>query len=161
MENAIRVQVSVEDWLKLPMITRVKLREIFAIPKSQGALVEGSVVKSDGTTYYDLQAITVGKMQLYLEDPTVDDFVQLFNGCVEKIQQIDKELEPAKVDPKQVILDEWASRLADMVYRAGNLSMTHELKTLINKLLPNDQEKIVPLSTQTDKRKPGRPKATK
>lgn len=151
MENAISIQVSVHDWLNLPMPVRIKLREIFGIKKSQGSLVEGNVVKSDGSTYQDLQAITVEKMQQYLGS-TNNEFIQLFNDCVDQIKQEILNETPVveKVDPSQIILEEWASRISHMVLQAGNLGLTDALKTLINKLLPYEPKK-----------QPGRPPKAK
>ncbi len=150
----MQIQVSVQDWLAVPMPVRIKLREIFGIPKSQGSLVEGGIVKSDGTTYEDLKAITVEKMQAYLGagSPT-DDFVILFHATIEKIEEQDKELEPAeKIDPNQIILEEWASRISHMIHQAGNLGLTDALKVLISKLLPYDNARKEP-----DSKKSGRP----
>jgi len=144
----MEIQVSVHDWLALPMPVRIKLREIFSIRKSQGSLVEGNVVKSDGTTYQDLQAITIDKMRNYLgqNEPGIvpnSDFVELFNTCVEKIKEEDKELEPVeKIDPNTIILEEWASRISHMVLQAGNLNLTDALKVLINKLLPYENARV-------------------
>lgn len=139
----MEITVGVHDWLALPMPVRIKMREIFHINKSRGSLVEGNVVKSDGHTHEDLKAITIPKMQEYLESIENDDFVTLFNACVEKIVEADKELEPQeKIDPNLIILEEWASRISHMVLQAGNLGLTDSLKVLINKLLPYEPVRL-------------------
>lgn len=138
----MEIQVSVQDWLQIPMKARIRLREVFSIPKSRGSLVEGNVVKSDGTTHEDLKHITVPKMQAYLESEELD-FVSLFNSCVDKVSELDKELEPERIDPNTIILEEWASRLSHMVLQAGNLGLTDALKILINKLLPYEPKKEI------------------
>ncbi len=135
----MNIQVNIHDWLALPMKTRIKLREIFAIPKSKGALVEGNVVKSDGTTHEDLQAITIEKMQNYADMQLETDFVQLFNACVEKITELDKELEPPeKPDPSQALLEEWATSLTRMQTQAESFGLAEHFKTLLIKFLPNE-----------------------
>ncbi len=134
----MEIQVSVHDWLALPMLVRIKMREIFGVKKSQGSLVEGNVVKSDGTTYEDLKAITLEKMQAYVDSQS-SDFVSLFNACVDKIVEADKELEPIeKVDPNEVILQEWGASISRMIAQAQTLDLTEHLRILINKLLPYD-----------------------
>ncbi len=153
----INVQVSVHDWLQLPMEVRMKMREIFGVKKSQGSLVEGNVVKSDGSTYVDLQAITVEKMQKFL-DSSLTDFVDLFNRTVGKIE-VELEAEKPvvqKVDPLQVILDEWASRLSTMSMQAKSLNLEEAFKTLISKFLPN--EPTAPAEVKQERaKKRGRP----
>lgn len=134
----MEIQVSVHDWLALSMPVRIKMREIFHIPKSKGSLVEGNVVKSDGTTYEDLKTITIPKMQEYLESIESDNFVELFNKCVEKIEEADKELEPVeKVNVTQLLIEEWAAHLGRMIQQAQNLELTDHLRLLFDKLLPH------------------------
>ncbi len=156
----MEIQVSVHDWLALPMLTRVKLREIFSIPKSTGSLVEGNVVKSDGTTFTDLKAITVEKMQAYLDHTEVDDFVKLFNGCVDKIAEADKELEPLeKVDPTQIILEEWATNIARMQNQAAGLSLKDEFQVLISKFISNEYARPNAVPASKPKGRPAGKKA--
>lgn len=140
----MEIQVQVHDWLALPMQTRIKLREIFHIPRSKGSLVEGNVVKSDGTTHDDLKAITIEKMMAYIDLPALEgrepqDFVTLFNGVIEKIVDLDKELELAqeKPDPTMMLLEEWASTLTRMKVQADNLNLSDHFKTLISNFIPN------------------------
>lgn len=73
----INIQLDTFHWLQLPMETRNKLRELFHIPKSQGVILENETVKSDGTTYQDLSALTLEKMQTFLFGSPLP---QIFNG---------------------------------------------------------------------------------
>jgi len=148
----MEIQVSTHDWLALPMLTRIKLREIFNIPKSKGSLVEGNVVKSDGTTYEDLKAITLEKMQAFLESDQTD-FVKLFNSCLEKIEELDKELEveDEPIAPTAIILENWTAHLTRMKTEAESLKMDDHFALLLTKFIPN--------GTLAIKRKPGRKKA--
>lgn len=151
------IQVSVHDWLVLPMSVRIKLREFFNIPKSTGTLVEGNIVKSDGTTYQDLQAITVPKMQEYLGESYVNitDFVLLFNAVVEKIQATDIELEPTEkvVDPGQVLMEEWAANLNRMKAQAEGLNLAEQFKTLITNFFPYGADEAVKQKRTKGRRK--------
>lgn len=145
----MEVQVSVHNWLELPMPTRVKLREIFGIKRSQGSLVEGNVVKSDGTTYADLQAITVPKMQEYLRS-SEDDFVTLFNDCVAVVANLDKKVESPKPDPTAMIIEGWVERLNHMIFQANSLELSEHLNLLISKLFPNAPRKEKPADKSPD-----------
>lgn len=134
----MEIQVNVHDWLQLPMETRVKIREMFKVPKSEGAWVENGMVRSDGTTYKDLQAITPEKMQAFLGSEETD-FVKLFHATTAKVQEdLDAELEPVeKPDPNQFMLEEWASHLTRMETQAKTLGLTEHFTLLISKFLPN------------------------
>ncbi len=160
----MEIQVSTHDWLALPMNVRLKLREIFKVPRSSHTLVEGNIVKSDGVTYEDLKAITVEKMTAYLgTDYTgLPDFINLFNATLEKIKEQDKELEPVeKVDPNQMMLEEWAANLQRIQQQASSLGMTEHLITLINKLFPNDNARPQTVPTPATGKRKGRPKKAK
>ncbi|MGH7249349.1 MAG: hypothetical protein ACREGC_00060 [Minisyncoccia bacterium] len=135
----MEISVSVHDWLAIAMPTRLKLREIFNIPKSRGSLVEGNVVKSDGTTYEDLKHITIEKMQTYLGVNT-KDFIKLFNSCVEKIEEQDKELEPKEPQPSPnaIVLENWADHLSRMQRESESLGLQEHFQTLLTKFIPND-----------------------
>lgn len=134
------IQVSVHDWLALPMLIRVEMRKVFNIPRSSHTLVEGNIVKSDGTTYEDLKAITIEKLQVFLNtDPEQTDFVKLFNGVVAKIAETQLPKEPEKVDPTQMMLEDWAAQIARISQQAVNLGMVEQFQLLISKHQANDQ----------------------
>lgn len=164
----MEIQVSVHDWLALPMATRVKLREIFKIPRSSHTLVEGNVVKSDGTTYEDLKQLTVPKMQAYLE-VNQSDFIELFNATIAKVEEHDKELEPKDepITPTAVVLENWSAHLTRMENEAKSLGLTDHFVVLLNKLISNANFSSVPSAfivqptAKPAKRKQGRPKKAK
>ncbi len=167
MQNAMQVKVSVSDWLQLSMRTRVKLREVFGIPKSRGSNVEmgqgPTMVKSDGTTEQDLQHITIEKMQAFVEN-TESDYVTLFNASVEKIEEADKELEPQeKPDSNQIVLEEWAGNMARMQMQAQHLGLQEQFSLLISKFKSNDSHNSAsakPAHQQTGKTEKAEPKGT-
>ncbi len=111
----ITPQLSVHDWLALPMPVRQRLAEVFSIPRSTGTLVEGNTVKSDGHTYTDLQAITVGKMQEYLGSGYSSDttFEEYLNLTITKAEDEVKPTEAAVKTPtkEELLLLEWGAVL--------------------------------------------------
>ncbi len=162
----MEIQLSTHEWLKLPMDTRSKLREIFNIPRSQGTVLEDNTVKSDGTTYQDLNAITVEKMSSWLNGDGSDhvgvevggsDFVALFNSVIQRIDD-EKEVSIAVEgpDPKQLLVDEWVATLNRMKGQAVERQMQDYLQTTVTRLF-----ELKPLTQthepNTPKRR-GRPK---
>jgi hypothetical protein len=134
------IQVNVHDWLALPMLTRVEMRKIFGIPRSSHTLVDGNVVKSDGTTHDDLKAITLEKLQVFLNaDPEQADFVKLFNATVLKIAKDQEPPVVEKVDPTKMMLEDWAAQIARISQQATNLGLAQEFQTLISNYQLNDQ----------------------
>ena len=81
--------LSKPQWLELPHETRLKLIEIFKIPRSEGGHITysmyGADVESDGHSHEDLKEITIERMQAYLGS-TETDFFDLFNTLLEKIK---------------------------------------------------------------------------
>ncbi len=159
----MNIQVSVPDWLKLSHETRVKLAEIFQVPKSKGSQMEQmgseSIIKSDGHTHEDLSVITVEKMKAYLGGITVDDFATLFDACVAKVEE-DKELE-AKVEPvdvKQIVLEQWVKDLGNMKSQAITIDMLPHLIETVKRVfeIKKENDAITRLPAQR-----GRPKKAK
>lgn len=141
----IEYSLSVPEWLKLSADTRVKLAEIFQIPKSKGAMVEqqgeGSVVRSDGHTHEDLQAITVEKMKTFLglmegSEP-INDFVKLFNAVIVVVEK-DKELEVVDSGPdvKTLLIEEWIAILNRLKGQSleREVRMEKELEIIVKKI---------------------------
>lgn len=83
----INHQLTTTQWLALPIEVRNKLKEVFGIPRSEGAFVQDNKVLSDGHNHRDLSVITMEKMQAYLgvgAMPT-DTFYGLFDQVIEKV----------------------------------------------------------------------------
>ena len=79
-----------QNWVQIPYDIRVKLVDIFMIPRSETVIVEGMVVKSDGRTQEDLdKSITIEKMRDYLGMQSSDASVtsdDLFKEVLKKVQ---------------------------------------------------------------------------
>lgn len=131
----MNIQLSVADWLELPIEIRNTLRELFDIPKSKGTIVESNTVISDGTTYEDLASLTVEKMQEYLNTTDSTDFKDLFDRVTALIETSQIVETPTSVlDPKQLMLDEWIAILNRMKGQAVEHSMIEHLHTAVKRI---------------------------
>lgn len=102
----IRQQLTIPQWLDLPVETRKKLKEVFSIPRSTGSQVIDKTVVCDGHTHKDLMSISVEAMQKFL-DSKAEDFWNLFDVTLEKIQdsfreEKDRELGKAQKEKEQL-----------------------------------------------------------
>lgn len=155
--------LSVPEWLKLSADTRTKLAEIFQISKSKGAQIETmgeqSVVKSDGHTHEDLQAITVEKMQGYLGENFngVQDFLMLFNTVVRKVEEVKAAEAPKPIDTKALMLEEWVAILSRLKGQSVEHQMEQELLIAIKQLF-NIKEQTNVTQNAGLPAKAGRPK---
>jgi len=95
------------EWVKLSPSLRIKLAEIFEIPKTTGSQVEvvagQTIVVSDGHTHNDLKAITVQKMKDYLAKieyvgPLYDDFFQLFDIVAQELENSSSSVSKRQAD---------------------------------------------------------------
>lgn len=84
-------------WINLPQDVRIRLTELFHIPRTGQVLVTngvlpdgtvGGIVQQDGHSATDLYAITVEKMQEILNNEDEKDFHVLWNGIIENLDQI-------------------------------------------------------------------------
>lgn len=78
--------VSLGSWVRLPNEVRYRIRALFNIPRTGHIVVSDQVLETDGTTYEDFKALTVEKMQSYL-DETSDNFYQLFDMVIAKVTE--------------------------------------------------------------------------
>ncbi len=79
-------QLSLSMWCSLPNEVRNRFRIIFNIPRSESTEVRDGVIVSDGTTYKDIQELTVTKMQKYVSDESTD-FHKLFDKTLSKVHE--------------------------------------------------------------------------
>lgn len=132
--------LSVANWLTVPSEIRERLRNIFGIGRSSHTIVNEGKIESDGTTYQDLQALTIEKMQRYLSSDSTD-FIKLFNEIVDLINnQIQKEKNPSPPIPVKMDIHQG--------YTPEQLASTTKLEAA--PLSPKGKAKTA--------KKPGRPK---
>lgn len=79
------IQLTTTQWLGLPMDVRTRLKEVFGIPRSEGARIEDNRVMSDGHSHRDLSVVTVERMQEYLGNPRQKDFFKLLDQVLSKV----------------------------------------------------------------------------
>jgi hypothetical protein len=78
------MNISQKYWVTLPTDVREKIRQDFAILKSEGVEVVDNTIVSDGSTEEDLMAITKEALQGYL-NTTEQDFDELWNATLIKV----------------------------------------------------------------------------
>ncbi len=72
-------------WTSLSAEQRARIRVAFSIPRSSHVEVVDGRVLTDGTTPKDFEALTVEKMQKYL-NTELNDFHSLFDKVIARIQ---------------------------------------------------------------------------
>lgn len=98
-------QITIPQWLALPIEVRTRLKAIFNIPRSKGTELLDNKVVSDGHTHPDLARITLEAMKEYLNAGPVsedDDFFAVLNAVLNKVTndiEVEKANTPAPVAP--------------------------------------------------------------
>lgn len=77
--------LSLHTWVSLPTDVRMRVRNLFDIPRSSNVMVNDGRLDTDGTTPEDFKSLTIDKMQLFTGEKS-DDFHMLFNRTLEIIQ---------------------------------------------------------------------------
>jgi len=100
-------------WTSLSNEQRNRIRVLFKIPRSRNTEVNDGHIVSDGTTPEDFKALTIEKMQVYLNDTSSTDFHKLFDRVIAKVQD-DIEgkpiIVPVEPTPAPVIVPETPKR---------------------------------------------------
>lgn len=78
--------ITVALWMEASKDIREKMRVIFQIPKSSFVWVDGQVVKSDGVTQKDLEALTDEKLLEFAGIP--GNSYDMFQECIRKLSEI-------------------------------------------------------------------------
>ncbi len=93
--------LTVLQWLGLPMKIRTKLAEMFEIPKSSYTTVEDNVVTSDGYSTADLLAITPEKCKQFLNSSykSENNLMVLLGTIVKKLMEEEKKEEIKYTEP--------------------------------------------------------------
>ena len=93
--------ISKNQWKDIPQEIRLKLVDIFQIPRSGQSIVDGGVIKEDGRNENDLAlGLTVDKMRDYLEiglSPASLDYDHLLKAVLAKVQGLPVDL-PAELN---------------------------------------------------------------
>lgn len=93
-------------WLDLPMQTRLKLAEVFNIPKRGSTEVFNNSIKSDGFLIKDIEEnLSFEKIQNFIEDTSEEDAIKLWNKMLNKINGVESKVkEPLPTIPEENII---------------------------------------------------------
>lgn len=82
------IQLTQTQWLALSAPVKARLKEIFAIPRSEGTHMVDNRVLSDGHNHRDLSLITIEKMQDYLGHPRKEGepFYDVFEQVLARVE---------------------------------------------------------------------------
>lgn len=98
-------QMTVPQWLQLTMPVRLRMKEIFEIPRSTGTEIHNNVVFSDGHTHKDLANITIEKMQDFVGSSS-EDFYELLNATTKKVMKEHQDMLDEQVNKQFAIMQE-------------------------------------------------------
>lgn len=125
----LKHQLTIPQWLDLPIDVRSKLKAIFNIPKSVGSQIVDKVVVSDGHTHADLAVITIEAMQAFLGSKD-DDFWTLMESALERVyslrdQELKKEIEDAQ-EEKSRLSESKAEALGELARQMEEIAKSAE-----------------------------------
>lgn len=75
----MQIQISIPQWLSIDQKVRLKLVEVFELPRTGYTHVQDGVVTTDGYKHEDLAHLTVAKMQDYINNHKEEDFFKLLD----------------------------------------------------------------------------------
>ena len=121
-------QLTIPQWLQIPMSQRMKIVKIFNLPRSGGTVVQDNTVLTDGYTHEDLALITVERLQEYLKEKEQDDLFALLNLLTIKLQE-DETKEIAEREAKETKLkahevEEYKAQVVETVKNLTNMTDT-------------------------------------
>jgi hypothetical protein len=111
--------LATHTWVSLPNEVRYRIRALFEIPKSGFSEVSDGVILSDGVTQTDFKALTIDKMQVYLNDNSVD-FHKLFDKVVAKVNDEISGKVPLILSQEKITPSVWAVNAVPII--------THKMK---------------------------------
>ncbi len=121
-------QLTIPQWLQIPMSQRMKIVKIFNLPRSGGTVVQDNTVITDGYTHEDLALITVEKLQEYLKEKEQDDLFALLNLLTIKLQEdeakeiAEREAKEAKLKAHEV--EEYKAQVVETVKNLTSMTDT-------------------------------------
>ncbi len=105
------IQLTTTQWLALSPAVKSKLKELFAIPRSEGTQMIDNRVLSDGHNHRDLARITVEAMQNYTGNKKQKDFFKLFEATLAKVEEEINPVVDAPAAPAPVVVAKPAEEL--------------------------------------------------
>lgn len=83
----MQIQISIPQWLTIEQKVRLKLVELFEIPRTGYTHVQDGVVTTDGYKHEDLAHLTVEKMQTYIGNRKETDFFKLLDRTLAQAER--------------------------------------------------------------------------
>ena len=155
----LQPHLSVSQWLELPMNIRLRMRDIFAIPRSEGSSVRDGQVTSDGHTYRDLFAVSLEKMQAFLSDGD-KNYYSLFQKIINRLSSeeklsIDEFAEHAKTEN----IAKWTLVLKAIQKEAREYGLLELFNNLIKEIFFDEEKNAQPIQKTSNEgtKKRGRP----
>ncbi len=165
MTNHFTPSLSKTQWLSLPSLVRVKIVNLFQVPRSEGAHVqiggpENTFGTSDGHSTKDLETITIEKLQDHLHS-TETDFFQLFDALVRSIKGEIVYSDTGKTE-KEIAIEKWITQIRNFKSESVLKDIEKEFYAVIGAFVKvhNIQEEKHEETTEVldAPRRPGRPK---
>ncbi len=149
----LNAQLNTVQWVSLPIDIRMRLVQLFNIPRSSGSLVQDNKVVSDGYTHNDLMHISVEKMQKLLDTDEKDFFV-LFEQVVKTLEQPATALEVIEPKP-QIFSFPWIGELPkDLTLNIGGKEyVLVEKKERLGIVTSSELKKVIGTDKPRQKRK--------
>ncbi len=111
--------IGVGQWIGLNFETRQELIKMFGLVRSAGTVVENGVLKTDGYTDKDLEAISVEALQKALQSPDTNFFAlfdtllaQLEDARLNKATETQEDAEKKRKEAKKKSIKQSAELLA-------------------------------------------------
>lgn len=163
----MQAQLSVQQWLQIPHLVRLRIAAIFSLTKSEGTFLEGGVLRSDGYTWKDLQGITITGLQQYLHDFNDHDYYSLIEKLIKKVdsEQSNEQEAYDRLDRDKLTIS-WTNQLNTIREEAESKHLLTVLLDILNNLFAFEAIKpsktaVITNETIKETKKLGRPKGGK
>ncbi len=138
----------VSQWVQFGNEERLLMRELFSIPRSSGTIMLDGKLTSDGCTQSDLSAVTVEKMQRFLNS-TEESFDILLANTLEEVYSLVKAKHDARfAEQLQVQHDEKMANATKII--ASIMTSIKNLPIEAQQLLKQEVDVLLGQSTETN-----------
>ena len=137
-------QINQHQWVQLPAEIRIRLAEIFKIPRSEASAIMGNTLISDGHSNNDLATLTKEKLESYLAlvPGSNIDFYQLFDMVVKLVDKNKVFDENAKIEQIETEnIGKWLIILNDIKQKAQELGLEEKFIQLVNTIYAQPVQK--------------------
>ena len=137
-----------QEWLCLSPRERMRMIEIFSIPKSEGCVMQDNTLLSDGHTVKDLRAISIETMQKYLGSQETE-FYKLLEGIKTKIAQELVEIEQKEImDTRNLSITRIQNSVLELQKEAIRLGIHQEIDWYEKRINDSDTIPVIPVNAE-------------